>query len=246
MSIRQARRNRDFASLNYFATLCAFVKKISENGKWAVVCFDDDYTEGWYRKFIQQSAEEMKDMMKKLTVITIDILPQVPCVETNMPFRLDPGDTRIRIPTLETYFKSHLDYRNGYLNWFLKLFGQHCGLVGRELDPIILTITQMRKSNEIYKYGSMSGKSITHTQGNAKPVAIEDHAFGSYQEIGMSLLTPLLVPQVWDQLGKGVVVSVGDYPKASMGNTLIDQIAFGEEHFLKLWMAMGNYNLIIF
>jgi len=233
MSISQAKRNRAQLLLEYPNILEKYLQRISNQSEFQLILFDDDYTHGWSKKYFNKAADAA-NFMKRLTVNAVDIAVGVQAEVTALP--LSVMDVTITEAT-KNFIVDKADFRYGYLHWFEENFNLQTRDYTNHKD---FTIAQMRKAWISYKYGAQTLAEHARTQRNATLLDINDRPFKSYVDQGSSMLTPLFNKTIWDGLAKGPIPSIGDFPKFSMQNMLLNQHFYGAKHFIEIMKQCGN------
>lgn len=230
MSARQSHRDRMTLVYNYATILENYLIDKTEHNKFQLLLFDDDYTSGWASRFFNQSSLSLS-FLKKLTVNSVDIAVGVSAVH----------GTSVRPPPVSTATQEYIikaaDFRGGYLKWYEKKY------LCRGID---YTIGAAREAYICYQYGAQNLSEHSRTQKHATLINLANNPFKSYQDMGSSLLTPLLTPTIFEALGLGPVPSLGDFPKYWMQTALLMQIIHGEEHFIKIMKGCGILLIFLF
>jgi len=247
MSVRQLKRLRQEVVQNYYRIMVQYVIRksnaVNKLPSHGLLLFDDDYTEGWWKKFVN-NCDQVLQYMKNLTVVSIDILESPRLIGVKDWYDINI----ITVPKVLEFYRNRMNFRNGFLDCFLTsmesgkvitaLCDNHIGEAVAASKSF--TLGNMRKhiqaSRTAVSYSAIIEKG--RLQGNATPIAILQQSFRTRKEHAISMLTQINLPPVIETLRYGYVFSLGDYPKWATQTKLQQQFrTYGYQHAASLFKA---------
>jgi hypothetical protein len=261
LSIAQVNRLKAKYTTNYDElVLNNIINKSKANNlipKYILLAFDDDFVEGWWRKFVNDS-KGLGAYLKNLTVMTLDFL------EVEKPIGHDSILIYSKLNGIIEMKNFIIDCnlsRSGFLTYFLTQTwqGRHLYLNNfdkqikdiKEENIHIFSLGNMRKSihasMKSLKYSQINEIDKMRFQANAFPFKILPMSFKSYKEHIISMLNLVNLKPVLLTLKNSYIPSLGDWPKFKNQYKLQLQLNHGISHVIKLFKAADQnlFNSIV-
>lgn len=189
--------------------------------KNAIIAFDDDFVQGWCKKFVNE-RKEVLSYLKNLTVITVDF------IDVTAPLSQDSALKYCQIQNVKLvcdYMRLNSVHRNGFFNYLLlQTWQDHAVFNNINSHPIInennvnvFTLGSMRSviynSIKSLKYSQILEIDKMRYQGNSFPWKLLPMSFRSFKEHGISIINLISCAPILQLLKCSFVPSLGDYPK---------------------------------